>query len=32
MGVKSWLAEWMVMLKVEHRYILDWLVEYDIVI
>jgi hypothetical protein len=31
MGVNRWLAKWMVMLKGEHRPILEWLVEYDIV-
>lgn len=29
MGVNRWLAKWMVMLKGEHRPILEWLVEYD---
>jgi hypothetical protein len=31
MGVNSRFAKWMVTLKGEHRPILEWLVDYDIV-
>jgi hypothetical protein len=31
MSVNSWLAKWVVILKGEHRPILEWLIDYDIV-